>query len=406
MISYLIYALIVPLIVAMHISPKVVRLAKEKNLTDCPGHRKLQTRPVPVVGGVCVFASFIFSLSFLMLFSDILNIEFSYPLELIISISMVFLIGFFDDMVSMSPWIKFVFQFANIAILYQCGYAIDTFNGLWGYYQLPMWLSLTLSLIAGVGLMNAINMIDGVNGLSSSVSIKFCFICACFLVVGGDWNNAVLATLFLSALIPFFVANVFSYKYKMFIGDSGTLMLGSLAYILVCSILKMVQGGAISETTESHSVALVLSIFAVPVFDTIRVMFTRPLKGKSPFAGDKTHLHHILLDLKVPHLMVTIIENVLVSIVFLTWLCTNWLVESPGWQLAIVVVVAIICTWGVYLSLSWSKEKNHRRFQRVISRFAIMAKFVWILRRKIERKYDGYYDRRGYSVSEFDENRD
>ena len=336
-------------------NPLVIKLAFKKHLTDNPNHRKLQKKPIPVVGGMSVYLAFVVGLFFANLFhpTDQLYV-------VIAGMSVMFFLGLFDDMLDLSYKFKFVVQFGVIFLLWTFGYRLDTFVGLFGVTHIPMGWSCLLSLLAGVGLMNALNMVDGVDGLASGLGILTNIICGAYFITHHDPLFALLSLVFVGALIPFFVCNVFSHKYKMFIGDSGSLIMGTLAYVLTCRIIHTRQ----MDWNDQYCVTMMFAIYALPVFDTLRVMSVRLLHGNSPFKPDRTHLHHMFVDLGYPHIMITTILLFINSIVIAVWYITGLYMDSINGQFFVTIGTAIVLIPGLYIVLKLIALKKPDLFNR------------------------------------------
>lgn len=347
---------------AVRFNPTLVLLAYKKGILDSPGTRKLQTKPVPVIGGISVYLAAISSVAVINIFQPTDDLYMA-----VAAISLIFFIGLLDDLTDISPYRKFFYQTLIILVLFASdSYRIDTLNGVFEIHELPMSVSLLLSLLTGVGLMNALNMIDGVDGLSSGIGICTCGFCGGYFLIHEDIIYAALAFTFLGSLIPFFFCNVFSNKYKMFIGDSGSLVMGMLAYIFSCRILHEKDA-----LIGSKNVSLMVAIFAVPIFDTLRVMTMRILAGGSPFKADKTHLHHIFVSLKLPHMLITMVILFMVVIIEAFWfLLFNFNLDVTIHTLIVVAFCATL-VWGVYLYLNNTKNHHPDRF---------MAYTNWILK--------------------------
>lgn len=334
-------------------NPTLVLLAYKKGILDSPGTRKLQTKPVPVIGGISVYLAAISSSIVMNIFQPTESLFMA-----LAACSIIFFVGLLDDLTDISPYKKFVFQILIVAILFaSSSYRIDTMNGVFNIFDLPLPISLLISLLTGVGLMNALNMIDGVDGLSSGIGICTCGFCGFYFLIHHDIVYAALAFTFLGSLIPFFFCNVFSRKYKMFIGDSGSLVMGLLAYIFSCRILH--ENDAL---IDSKNVSLMVAIFAIPIFDTLRVMTMRMVHGGSPFKADKTHLHHIFVSLKLPHMLITMIILLMVVSIEAFW----FLLFSFNLDVTIhtLIVLAFCATmvWGVYFYLNYTKNHRPERF--------------------------------------------
>lgn len=351
---------------ATFLNPLIVYVAYKKNILDKPNFRKLQKRPVPVLGGMSVYMA--------MLIGMVAG-NFFYPagglFTALVAISVMFYVGLLDDIIGLSAMSKFIFQIAVISFLWFFGYRLDNLHGLFGIYQLPEWFSYILSVIAGTGLLNALNMIDGVDGLASGLGVFTCTLCGLFFVRHGNPLMALVAVVVVGSLIPFFICNVFSHKYKMFIGDSGSLILGTIAYIFCCDILMSKS----YYPLDNYLISLLLTIYAIPVFDTLRVMGVRILQKTSPFKADKKHLHHIFVSLGMPHFMITFIILILaISILVINYLFTlcKW---SPSFHIIVTIVVDIIVVWGCYFILRYIELHHPNTFFRMRARSRLrMAK--------------------------------
>lgn len=339
---------IITSIVAFIFNPRLVLVAYRKNLMDRPNYRKLQKRPIPVIGGMSVYMALIIGLV-------ICNFWFSTN-ELFIplaGISIMFYTGLYDDWIDIRALYKFLLQIGVVVMLWWVGdFRIDTLNGLFGIYNLPMWFSLLFSVFAGVGLINAINLIDGVDGLSSSIGMFTSGVAGIWFIIHDDPMFAAFCFCFVGALFPFYIFNNFSHKFKMYIGDSGTLVMGTIAYIITTRALQECN----MHSFDIYCVTLMLTLYALPVFDTLRVMTMRILDKRSPFDTDKTHLHHILVSLGFPHILVALIEVCILVILFAIWLVTTLLNINPDIQFILIIVCASILDFGTYILLNHLKK--------------------------------------------------
>ena len=334
----------------------MLKIAIMKNLVDNPDARKLQRNPVPVMGGVAVFFGILIGICSSMFM-------FNRPdIFLFISAMLIMLyVGTIDDILYLSARIRFFVEILIIIwLMYANGTSIDSFWGLWGIDTIPAWISWPLTVFAAVGIINAINLIDGVNGLSSG----FCFIASVlFSIIFYRTGNIAMTTLAVSAagaIVPFFLHNVFGNSTKMFIGDGGTLVIGTMMSIFVIYILH--SGSSCSTYAEEGLglIPLTLSIMSVPIFDTLRVMSMRILRGTSPFHPDRTHLHHIFLELGFSHVGTTISILTLNSIIVAAWFASYKSGASVDVQLYIVMALSISVTFVFYRFASVQIRKNGR----------------------------------------------
>ncbi len=336
------------------IYPLIVKMAVSRNMFDIPDERKLQARPVPVMGGLAVFFGIVVGAGVTSVFFN------SYALfTCVITLTVMMYVGMLDDMVGLSPLLRLVVELFLVAfIVYMDKTNINDFHGLLGIGKLPVWVSLPLCSVSCLGIINSINLIDGVDGLSSGICI---FACLCFGVVfcaSYDGTMAVMASLAAGALMPFFFHNVFGVKSKMFVGDSGTLMLGMLMSIFCMRILDNTSLVAVNHP-RMGVVAFSLSVLSVPVFDALRVMFGRIMKGKSPFQADRSHLHHLFIELGFSHIGTTVAVLSLNALNVLCWFVCYLFGGDATAQFAVVFVMGLLNTNGVYYAV---RKMNHHRW--------------------------------------------
>ena len=191
-------------------------------------------------------------------------------------------------------------------------------------------------------------MIDGVDGLSSGFCVMACLVFGIFFTLAFDGTMSVMCCLSAGALIPFFVHNVFGKKSKMFIGDGGSTMMGMLMVIFCLHIID--NDSMVAESfTNMGVVAFCVSVLSVPVFDTLRVMMGRIAKGISPFKADKSHLHHLFIEIGFSHIGTSVAVITLDFINILIWVYIYYVLEwGPTRQFITVVLVGIFNTYGIY----------------------------------------------------------
>lgn len=347
---------IVALIAVTLVHSRILRIAKARDLTDKPGERKHQRHPVPMLGGIAVFFGVICGLGMASSMADMTLI---FPIVMMMA-AMLY-VGALDDLTGLSPVFRIAVEiFAVLVLIYGSGMCIDNFNGLWGIYQIPWGIAVPLTVFAGVGIINSINMIDGINGLSSGLCI------ACSLYFGANYfhlddiPNSVVAFTMAFALMPFLMHNVFGSKSRMFIGDAGTMMMGILLtwfvirYLSYYGIERGLPGGLCP-------IANSLGILSVPIFDTLRVMSMRMLQGRSPFSPDRTHLHHAFVDCGFSHASTAVSEILISLVIFLISNILYLLDCSAEVQLYFVILSSAIFVWGTYFILL--RLKNNRAFK-------------------------------------------
>ena len=335
---------IVAIVISTMAYPIVIRFAKRHDIVDNPHARKLQRVPVPILGGVVVYIGIIAGMIVLFLF-----LKESLLLWGLLAMTVLMLIGIWDDIRELSVSLRFVMEIAMVTLfILMTGVYIDDFHGLWSIYELSPWIGIPLSVFVGVGIINAVNLIDGVDGYSSGFGIMACLMFA--LAFHSVWSIAMvcMALIVSGALVPFFLHNVFGIRSKMFFGDGGTLMLGMLMVVFLFFALSSKTNCAQLEDAGICLPAMCLAVLCVPVFDTLRVMVMRILRGKSPFRPDKTHLHHLFIDMGFSHLGAAFSILLMNTVVVAVWLLTWKLGASFDVQAYVVIGLGILSTFVFY----------------------------------------------------------
>lgn len=371
---------------------KVLKVAKVKGLVDNPNARKLQKTPVPVLGGIAVFFGLLFGLvtfiSAVFISKECNPVLLPAELSLLnigpvlLGAGIMLYTGALDDIMGLTPKVRLMIEIlVMLGVIYGSGMCIDSFHGLWGVENISWWIAVPLTVFAGVGIINAYNMVDGVNGLSSGL----CMACSCILGIiffkRGDVCNAALAFCFAGAIIPFYVHNVFGNRSKMFIGDAGTMVMGLLVSWFVIRILSsqnVTMSNASTEYSNLCLVAMLLAISSVTVFDTLRVMTGRVLRGVSPFSADKTHLHHVFISSGVSHLITGLSELLINFVIVGIWYASYKSGMSQEGQLYVTITAAVVLVWGTYLFLHYQEKCNTKTF----AKFNSMSRFTHLNNKK------------------------
>ena len=347
-----------------------------KDLVDNPSARKLQRRPVPNMGGAAVFFGIIIGLCSSQAMFDS-------PKAFMLTAAMLIMlyVGIMDDILNLTPTIRFAIEILIICwLMYVNGASLNCFHGLWGLGCIPEYISIPLTIFSCVGIINAINLIDGVNGLSSG----FCFMASILFAIMfyrlGNTTMMIMAVSAAGAIVPFFLHNVFGHNTRMFIGDSGTLAMGTMMSMFVISLLDQTPASFILAKKGLGLIPFELAVLAIPVFDTLRVMSTRIMHGKSPFHPDKTHLHHMFIDLGFSHTGTTISILSLNFAIIAAWFIAYKAGASIDLQLYIVLSLSFIFTFGLYNFSKKQLKKNGKALkvlQRIGKSVNIEKKGMW-----------------------------
>lgn len=384
-VFYILVPFVVALVASSWVFPKILNIALKKNIVDNPDARKLQRVPVPVLGGMVVLFGVLVALCICQLFIDCSSL-----FTVVLAMSVMLYVGTMDDILNLSAYTRFLLEILMaLTIIYTCGYSIDNLHGLWGIYTLPLYLSMPLTVIAVVGIVNAINLIDGVDGYSSGYCIMACMIFGLFFCIIRDMPMVMLAVVCIASLIPFFLHNVFGLSSKMFIGDGGTLLMGCVMSVFVLNVLK--SDTLCLEYCEwgMGLVPLTLAILCIPVFDTVRVMTMRILRKTSPFHADKTHLHHLFIEVGFSHIGTTIGILTLNCLVVLGWYISYKCGANIDVQLYVVIGLSLLVTVGLYYGMHYCEKRKwwpYRLMQKIGGMTHVERKGVYLwLRRLMDR---------------------
>lgn len=298
------YAIILGFITAFVLTyfaiPPIIRIAKEKKLYDEPNERSSHSEIIPRLGGIGIFAGALFSIILWTPFDAFGDLQY-----ILCSFIIIFLIGAKDDMVAISPTKKLIAQIlAAFILVYKSNIKITSFYGLFGIEILPEMASFVLSMFFIIVVVNAFNLIDGINGLAGSVGTLICVLFGFWFFIVQRPELAVVAFSLTGSIVAFLNYNL-APKARIFMGDTGSMLIGLVCAILAINFMELNHNLTASAFKFDAVPAIALAILILPLYDTARVFTRRILNGKSPFYPDKTHIHHLLLDCGLTHLQAT-----------------------------------------------------------------------------------------------------
>lgn len=318
-------------------TPSLIKVAKLKHLVDEPSEeRKLHFFSVPTIGGIIIFAGFIFAYSLwfpsenrnyfynegdLLLAFD----QFKY---LISSLLILFFIGVKDDIIGTAPIYKLVGHLIVAFILVlMADVRIMDMHGLFGFNELPDWASIALSIFTYIVVVNGFNLIDGVDGLAAGVGLIACILFAVWFKLAGDIPMTLLSACLAGSLLAFLIFN-FS-PARIFMGDSGSMLIGAVLSVLAIRLIEHDVSKLPEQIQNISTPVMAMSILSYPLVDTLRVFFIRAIRGGSPFIADRNHIHHGLLANGLNHrktVMIIYFLNIVVVIasLFASGLPCTW----------------------------------------------------------------------------------
>lgn len=282
--------------------PSIIKVARVKHLMDEPGQRSSHEEVTPSLGGIAIFAGVMISIVLWTPFELFGDLQY-----ILASFTIIFLIGVKDDILPMSPSRKFAGEFlAAMILVTQSNIRITNFQGLLGVYEINYWLSIFITLVTILMIINAFNLIDGINGLSAMLTILITVFMTAWFFLVDELALSLISFSTTGACVGFMYYNIS--PAKIFMGDTGSLFIG-----LICSALaiQFVEINLIIADESKYAVAaapvIVIGILALPVLDTLRVFAGRILRGRSPFAAERNHIHHLTIDSGLSHMEATVI---------------------------------------------------------------------------------------------------
>lgn len=303
---FIILSFVTAIILAMLVIPRILVIAIEHSLFDTQNERKTHTGAVPRIGGVsfipCILFSMLFVLGLADAFAEKTDEVRHYPnlsefCLFTCGLVLLYLGGVKDDLVGMRYRNKFAIQIISSLLIVFSGLYINHFYGLFGIHEITPWIGIPLTVLALVYIINAMNLIDGMDGLASGISIFALCVYGTLFMLHNLWFYAVLAFSTVGVLIPFFYYNVFGNVRKgrkLFMGDSGSLTLGLILGFLA---LRYAHYNPNEMMPQTNTLVIAVSPLLVPMLDVMRVILVRARKRKHLFEADRSHIHHKLMDM-------------------------------------------------------------------------------------------------------------
>lgn len=284
--------------------PTIIRVAETKHLYDEPGGRKLHKSRIPTLGGLAIFSGLVFSITFWNNFSVCSHLQ-----HIIAAMIVIVFIGLQDDIIGLSPFKKAIGQIAAATIIVVWGQLkISYMFGIFGIGYLPEIISILFSILTIVIIINAFNLIDGINGLAASLAIIGSFALGIyFFQKEANPQHAIIAFSLSGALIAFLRFNIT--PARIFLGDTGSMLIGLIMSVLCFEFININQPSALMPSTLKAAPVIAMGVIFLPIFDLIRVFSIRLYHKKSPFYPDQNHLHHMLLKLGFSHIWATFIMS-------------------------------------------------------------------------------------------------
>jgi len=315
-------------ILTYYLIPKIINVVKYRSLMDSPNERSSHKRLTPTFGGASFFAILIITL----LLIQLLDVD-SLSLNITAGLTILLFTGLKDDLVVISARAKFTGQcIAVVFFLFNTGFYEINLHGFLGIYETGPYLGYVFTSFIILSIINAFNLIDGVDGLAASIGIISLSMYAVIFYFLQEFYYILICASLIGSLLAFLRFNLSSKK-KIFMGDTGSLIIGFIVSVMTIKFLSVDQGSLRElRFIPQNSIFVACSILIFPLFDTIRILMVRISKKKHPLLADKNHIHHVLLDHGNSHIKTSIIISsfsLLFSLLFiyLTTQITNiWLI--------------------------------------------------------------------------------
>lgn len=297
------------LIISYLCLPIIIKVSNLKNLMAEPNNRDVHSTKTPNLGGVAIFVAIFLMIPFF---------GFYFEAEQLLNLSgamlIMFFIGLVDDLIGMRPKSKLIGQIVvALSIILMTNLRIDNLYGILGIYELPYIVSVLTTVLVFITVINAYNLIDGVDGLAGSFAITGNLFFGCFFYVNGNYFLCLLSIAIIGALVSFLIFN-FSKTKKIFMGDTGSMLIGFLLAYQAINFMS-VDFNNNFVILDSKSVIYFLALFSFPLIDTIRVFFIRIKAGKNPFTADNNHIHHNLLAFGLKHWEISFISSIFTIVI-------------------------------------------------------------------------------------------
>ena len=334
--------------------PPAIRFFQERNIEDTANERKVHTGSKPSMGGIAIFFGFLVS-ALLFAFTEE---QFSQPLLILLALVLVLLSGILDDLVHLSPSYKLAVQIpASLIVIHYAGIRIESFYGFLGIDELPIAISYSLTCFTFIVIINAVNLIDGLDGLAGSIVLVSTTTMGFWFYMADLYYMSVFCAAIAGGIIGFLVYNW--EPSKLFMGDTGSLFLG---FFVAIGAVHFLQQNALLNHEHyflhvNNPVTTAICVFSIPLSDTLRVFSLRLKAGKSPFSPDRNHLHHMIMDLGFNHSGTTLIlATANLSFIILALSMSNY---SDNVTLPLLATTSLL----MMSALAYRSKKHHKKKQ-------------------------------------------
>jgi len=327
--------------------PKVLKVVNERHLHDKPGRHKIHTREIPTLGGSGIFDEIIFG--FLMGVNGYMH----YVSYFTAGALLLFFVGVKDDLVYINPWKKLGAEVGTALIIALfTDIHFTSLHGFLGIISLPGWAYYIITVVIIVLIINAMNLIDGIDGLAASIGIISSVFFGIWFFLSGDYGYTILAAALLGALVVFLFYNITDGPKKIFMGDTGSLVIGFTLAVMAIRFNELAAAGKSFIKLESAP-SVSIAVLIVPLYDTLRVIILRARNHQSFFVAYNRHIHHLMLRAGFSHRKATLLISVFNILIIIVALLLDWL--GILW---LGLVLLLLCGFATFILALAVKRKE------------------------------------------------
>jgi UDP-GlcNAc:undecaprenyl-phosphate GlcNAc-1-phosphate transferase len=324
------------------LTPSVINVVKVRRLFEKRNDRSSHQQPTPSFGGVSIYISLLLSMSYAEhLFEGDLSIY------LITGLTVLFFVGLKDDLTGISPLNKLLAQWLAASFIFLSPqFQIHDFHGFLGMHEIAPWVYLPLAYLVVAFFVNAYNLIDGIDGLSGLLGLLFSSGFAAFFLFFSEWVMFFTCLSLVGSLVAFLRYNLSNDK-KIFLGDTGSLMLGFFFVLCVVELLAQDLPKPYAIPMQNFPYVLIALLF-VPVLDSLRVFVVRIKEGRSPFSADRNHVHHVMMDyFEWSHLRTSLVITILNLLVFAFFFAFS--IVANQWLVGLILLILVV-SFSIWLT--------------------------------------------------------
>ncbi|MCM4174106.1 undecaprenyl/decaprenyl-phosphate alpha-N-acetylglucosaminyl 1-phosphate transferase [Arenibacter sp. TNZ] len=366
-------ALLIPILLSLRMYPVIIYLVKSKNLMDEPIDRSMHTAKTPTLGGVGMFITFSLTLITAGMLLGLSQEDLLKLLSLLAATITLMFLGIKDDPLGLAPKKKFIIQaLAATLVIVLTDVRIASCYGLLGMEELPYLASVVFSIFVFLAVINAFNLIDGIDGLAGTIAIIVSASFGVFYFLNGRYLMVAVSFALIGALIGFLRYNL-SEKRKIFMGDCGSMFVG---FLLAYQAISFLEFNAKEVTPYTIQVApiMAMAILSFPILDTVRVFIIRIAQKRSPFSADSNHIHHRMLDMGLSHKRATVILAIInILVIALAVLIKDLYINLQLYILVLAVPLLYFSPWLLLKPNSkkqtWQQKKKWSMLRSRINNF-------------------------------------